>query len=242
MNATNKAFTEMQVRKQQGTLGRKNQPDEIITNYGKSEKTIPDNKETSGSNDFLRSDRGLFSSRETQQQNNDNSGGAARRLRQRNQENIYGVKSDMKRYGTMEKLDVSDLVYTEQEPSDSDSEEWENPLHFNPDDRDRTNGSPDVFDNEDIEHFMDHFRSRKNESMQRKQALGKTTSQNNTLERRKKRSEDRRAKSPSAFVENYLTEKDEKRSGSFSSIEGWLYRILFILTEIVSVYLLTISL
>lgn len=78
---------------------------------------IANGEEQQQSNHFLSSDRGLFASKDQQQQSpstNGSDGGVARKLRQRAQENQQpGMKSDMKRYGTMEKLDVSDLVLTE---------------------------------------------------------------------------------------------------------------------------------
>ena len=183
MNANNKAYSEMQLKPNQNNQISKKTQSENTINYitdamselgnlkrnssiSRSKESLLENDST---NNFLNSERGLFSSKDQPATNGD--GAAVRRLRQRNQEN-QGMKSDMKRYGTMEKLDVSDLVLTEGvQHSDDEDDEIDDGLprrqslhqrhQMTDDERDRLVKSPDLFYQEDVEHFLENFHREK---------------------------------------------------------------------------------
>lgn len=195
-------------------------------------------------NSYLNSDLGLFSSKESNNIN-ENSGGAVRRLRAKTQElidyggtpkkklSIYGLKTDMKldmkRYGTMEKLDVSDLVMKEDDSDDSD-DEWRQPISFYPENLDGMR-SPDIFDDEDIEHFSKYFKNgsfsaKRRRSLTRSFSNASRSSATDSLKSNRSNEKLRHvlsdASDASSFAHNYLTQNKEQlqREHSTSSEES----------------------
>jgi len=262
MNANNKAYSEMQLKNNSNANISKKTHSENAINYitdainemptttsmkrDSVHKSNDDLAETNNTtNSFLNADRGLWSSKDSLANNSDG-GASSRKLRQqRNQE----TKTDMKRYGTMEKLDVSDLVLTEgvnhssdgcdedRDSSGAGSDVWESPLHFGSggsgawsDERDRQTQSPDLYYDEDVEHFMENFHHKKKVQQQlssspriAKLSLQSTTSVGSGLDRKSGlqtvNAAKPRIRSVSGLSDSFLTESGEhvKRLDSISS-------------------------
>ena len=142
-------------------------------------------------NHYLSSSVGLFGGKESTNQTPESSGGILRRLRSRTQEfadaqvgkkqsSLYGLKADMKSnmklYGTMEKLDVSDWI--ENECLDN-GDEYQQTITFEPDEPDRM-VSPDIFDDEDLEDFANYFKGNKGNNMMMKEKVMRSISSNSS--------------------------------------------------------------
>lgn len=254
MNGNNKAYSDMQLKPNQNNPISKKAQSENTINYitdamndlgnlkrnssiSRSKESLLDNE---SSNNFLNSERGLFSSKD-QPSNGD--GAAVRKLRQRNQEN-QGVKSDMKRYGTMEKLDVSDLVLTEGvQHSDDEDDDNDDGLprrqsahqrhQMTDDERDRMVKSPDLFYEEDVEHFLENFHREKPKQSPRIAKL--SMQQGSPVLADSRRSglqtiiNKPRLRSASDFSDSFLSESSEpvNRMNSISSEGKFHKHILF---------------
>ena len=260
MNGNNKAYSEMQLKsnhQQQSTISKAQS--ENTLNYitdgmsdlgnlqrnsslSKSKENLVDND---SSNNFLNSERGLFSSKDQQQQpaTSNGDGAAVRKLRQRNQEN-QGIKSDMKRYGTMEKLDVSDLVLTEgvQHSDDEDYEDIEEGSNrrnsslrhkMTDDERERMVKSPEMFYEEDVEHFLENFHRQKPKQSPRITKLSLQHGSPLLVDSRRSGLQTintkPRLRSTSDFSDSFLSESGDpvRRLGSISS-EGKIFYLLLI--------------